>query len=311
MTTANQPEPTENTVIVGGGTMGQGIAAIFLTGGYPVQVVEPKNADIDGQIIECATQRGGAKGDVTILPTLDTVDWTGVSLVVECVPEDLSLKRAVFADLVRLAPPATLLASNSSSFPISAIAQGLETRERMAGLHFFMPAHLVPLVEVISGPDTTPATVEYLCKTMTALAMRPVHVRKDIPGFLANRMQHALMREALSLADRGIASAEDIDAAVQYGFGMRFLGAGPFLQKDIAGLEIHHAAATTIYPDLCNDTAPVPFIADRAAAGDHGIKSGRGFYRWTRDTARETRVRYEVALGKALDILNTSPNKNR
>jgi 3-hydroxybutyryl-CoA dehydrogenase len=133
--------------------------------------------------------------------------------------------------------------------------------------------------------------------------MRPVHVTRDIPGFLANRMQHALMREALSLADRGIASAEDIDTAVQYGFGMRFLGAGPLLQKDIAGLDIHHAAATTIYPDLCNDTAPVPFIAERAARGDHGMKAGRGFYDWTCETIRATRARYETALTDALAVL--------
>ncbi len=255
------------------------------------------------RIADCAARRGGATAPVTVLPALDAVDWAGVGIVVECVPEDLALKRAVFADLVRLAPPDTVLTSNSSGFPISTIAGGLETQGRMAGLHFFMPAHIVPLVEVVSGPETTPATAEALCAAMTALAMRPVHVRRDIPGFLANRMQHALMREALSLADRGIASAGDIDLAVQYGFGMRFLGAGPFLQKDIAGLDIHHAAATTIYPDLCNDTAPAPFIANRVAAGDYGMKSGRGFYDWTAARIASVKTRYEAALVRALAIL--------
>lgn len=290
-------------VVVGGGTMGEGIASVLVAGGWPVQVVEPHATGTPENIAGYAAQRGGAEASVSVLPALDAVEWPGVSLVIECVPERLDIKRAVFADLVRLAPPDSLLTSNSSSFPISDIAAGLETRARMAGLHFFMPAHLVPLVEVVSGPDTAPATAQSLCEIMTALDMRPVHVRKDIPGFLANRMQHALMREALSLAEQGIASAEDIDAAVQYGFGMRFLGAGPLLQKDLAGLEIHHAAATTIYPDLCNDTAPVPFIADRVARGDHGVKSGRGFYRWTAETIRTTRARYEAALTKALAIL--------
>ena len=295
--------PAKAAVILGGGTMGQGIAAVFAAGGWPVQVVEQQGDGAPERIAGCAAQRGAAQAAVTVVPALDAVDWAGVGIVVECVPEDLALKRAVFADLVRMAPPDTLLTSNSSSFPISAIAEGLETRERMAGLHFFMPAHLVPLVEVVSGPDTVPATATTLCNVMIALAMRPVHVRKDIPGFLANRMQHALMREALSLADRGIASAEDIDAAVQYGFGMRFLGAGPFLQKDIAGLDIHHAAATTIYPDLCNDTAPARFIADRAARGDHGMKSGRGFYDWTAERITAVKTRYEAALTGALEIL--------
>ncbi len=306
MTTTRPSVFPVNAVILGGGTMGEGIAAIFAAGGWPVQVVEPHGTEVADRIADCATQRGGAKPAVAVLSSLDAVNWAGVSLVVECVPEDLAIKRAVFADLTRLAPRETLLTSNSSSFPISAIAEGLEMRGRMAGLHFFMPAHLVPLVEVVSGPDTTPETAASLCETMTALAMRPVHVKKDIPGFLANRMQHALMREALSLAERGIASAEDIDAAVQYGFGMRFLGAGPFLQKDIAGLDIHHAAATTIYPDLCNDIVPVPFIAERAVRGDHGMKSGRGFYRWTADTARATRARYEKALVKALAVLGNN-----
>ena len=296
-------------LIAGGGTMGAGIAAIFCAGGWDVQVVEPNvdtAATLSQRVADCLThleQTGNVPG---VLRILKEVDWRDVEIVVECLPEDLGIKQHFFEQVVLLAPAHTILASNSSSFPISAIALELETQHRMAGLHFFMPAHLVPLVEVVSGKATAPDTADVLCEMMTGLGKRPVHVRKDIPGFLANRIQHALMRETLSLAEQGIASPEDIDAAVQFGFGMRFLGAGPFLQKDLAGLDIHHAAGTTIYPDLCNDTAPSAFIADRVATGDFGVKTGKGFYEWDDEKIAKERARYQAALIAALKLVNAS-----
>ncbi len=294
---------TDGALIIGGGTMGCGIAAVFAGGGWPVTVVEPDPArDVAAGVRACLAERE-VSGDCAVVPGLDAVDWARIALVVECVPEALALKRDVFAAVEALARADAIIASNSSSFPVSAIGEGLVTQARMAGLHFFMPAHLVPLVEVISGAATAPETAARLCDVMTALAMRPVHVKKDIPGFLANRMQHALMREALSLADQGIASPEDIDAAVQFGFGMRFMGAGPLLQKDLSGIDIHHAAATTIYPDLCNDTAPCDFMRERLEAGDFGVKTGRGFYAWTADTIAARKARYGASLREALRVL--------
>src|SRR6185436_796217 len=151
-------------------------------------------------------------------------------------------------DLVAAAPREAVLASNSSSFPISDIARGLKTQERMLGLHFFLPAHLVPLVEVIRGKRTREGLAESMAREMRRLGKVPVLVRKDIPGFLANRLQHAMSREALSLIDAGIATPEDIDAAIRYGFGFRFVAAGHCLQRDHAGLDVHAAAAATMYP---------------------------------------------------------------
>jgi len=238
---------TRRALIAGGGTMGAGVTAIFCAGGWTVQVIEPADDTaraLPGKVSECLDHLETTGSTATVVPSMDDVDWSGVEIVIDCLPEDLALKQAFFASLDAVAPADAILTSNSSSFPISAIAEGLETQPRMAGLHFFMPAHLVPLVEVISGEATAPETAAQLCEMMVSLGKRPVHVRKDIPGFLANRIQHALMREAMSLAEQGIASPEDIDAAVQFSFGMRFLGAGPFLQKDLAGLDIHHAAGT-------------------------------------------------------------------
>ncbi len=286
--------------------MGAGIAAIFCAGGWRVQVVEPSPAiaaSLPDRVRNCLSQVGATPNQPDVVAALADCDWQDVAMLVECLPEDLPLKQAFFAEAEALAPADTILASNSSSFPIGEIAAGLATRHRMAGLHFFLPAHLVPLVEVISGEDTAPEIIETLMQTMRTLGKHPVHVRKDISGFLANRIQHAMMREALSLVERGIASPEDVDAAVRLGFGMRFVGAGPLLQKDLAGLDIHHAAATTIYPDLCNDHAPAAALADRVTAGDLGVKTGRGFFEWTEESIAKERTRYEAALATALEIV--------
>jgi 3-hydroxybutyryl-CoA dehydrogenase len=133
----------------------------------------------------------------------------------------------------------------------------------------------------------------------------PVRVKKDIPGFLANRLQHAMMREAFALIDAGLASPEDVDAAVRYGFGLRYLAAGPVLQKDLAGLDIHCAAAATMYPHLANNAAPSTTLTRLVAQGKLGMKSGEGFYKWDAESAARERERYERALLNALEILKS------
>jgi len=139
---------------------------------------------------------------------------------------------------------------------------------------------------------------------MRALGRVPVTVKKDVPGFLVNRIQHAMMRECFSLIERGLATPEDVDAAVRYGFGFRFVAAGPILQKDLAGLDIHCAAAATIYPSLCNDSEPSHVLRERVAAGKFGVKSGEGFYKWGADRAAAEKARYDAALMAALAIFD-------
>lgn len=130
-----------------------------------------------------------------------------------------------------------------------------------------MPAHIIPLVEIVSSVETDPSVAEHVIGIMKVLGKHPVHVKRDIPGFLANRLQHALMREAISLVEKGIDTVEDIDAAVRYGFGFRYAAAGPLLQKDPSGLDVLCAVATSIYPDLCNDEAPSAYLTDKVASG--------------------------------------------
>jgi 3-hydroxybutyryl-CoA dehydrogenase len=223
--------------------------------------------------------------------------------VVEAVPERLDLKRAVFAELDRLVPPGVPVASNASGFRITDISEGCATRGRMANLHFFLPAHLVPGVEVVRGEYTDPAACDRLAEIMAGLGRRVVRVARDVPGFLANRIQHALMREAFHVIDSGLASAEDVDRAVRFCFGFRYVAAGPIMQKELAGLETQLAAAATIYPSLHNGTEPSPTLARLVAEGRLGPKTGHGFWEWTPERAERERARYERALRAAAEVL--------
>ena len=243
------------------------------------------------------------EGNFRIAPQMEDIPWADIEIAVEAVPEKLPIKREVFAKMETLSRPGVPLTSNSSGFPISEIGKNLETRNRMLGLHFFMPAHLAPLVEVVCSEAADPRIAEDVCALMKKIGKKPVLVKKDIPGFLANRIQHALMREALSLVEKGIAAPEDVDDAVRYGFGFRYIAAGPLRQKDLTGVDTQYAAAVTIYPDLCNDTSPSPYIAEKVAAGHLGIKSRRGFYDWTGEEIGRFKENYEKALLKALEIM--------
>jgi len=300
----------QSLVVVGGGTMGRDIAAIFHVAGWRVQVVETDAVArtlLAQRVRESATAIGAAKapGTIEVVPTPEAADWSDAALVIEAVPEKLPVKRTVFAALERLAAPTVPLASNSSSFPISEIGAGLATQARMLGLHFFMPAHLVPAVEVVRGEKTDEAVVQAVTAIMCAVGRKPVQVKRDIPGFLGNRLQHALMREAIALVEQGFASPEDVDTVVRYGFGFRYIAAGPLLQKDHSGIDVHCAAAATMYPHLTNTAEPSPLLRRLVERGEIGMKSPsrKGFYQWSdASIARET-ARYQRALAAALRIL--------
>ncbi len=301
--------PSRSTaLVVGGGTMGADVALVLARAGCRVFVLEL--SDARRRLLPDYFLRGMRDlgypdrfGKLSACATLDEVPWPEIDLVIECIPERLDIKQALFAELVQRARPDVLITSNSSSFPISAIAANLDTAERMLGLHFFMPAHLVPLVEVIRGERSAAAHAETLAAFMRACGMVPVIVKKDLPGFLANRLQHALAREAFAMIDAGVATAEDVDNAVRFGFGFRFLAAGPVLQRDHAGAEVHAAAAATIYPSLSTATEPAKILAGNVAAGKLGMKTGEGFYRWTQESAAAERKRYEDLLRAGLKLI--------
>ncbi len=297
-----------HAAIIGGGNMGADVALTFAAGGWHAHVVELSEATrkkLPDYYAKGLKQIGSnAPLDrFTTHAALEDVPWQDVEIVIECIPEKVELKRKLFKDLERLARRDATLASNSSSFPIGEIGKGLKTQDRMLGLHYFLPAHLVPLVEVVRSKKTKEGLPEQVGELMRALGKVPVQVKKDIPGFLANRMQHALSREAFALLDAGIATAEDIDAAVRFGFGFRFLAAGPCLQRDHAGIEVHTAAAATMYPDLSNTDKPAKALRSRRDRGDLGMKTGKGFFEWDADSIKREKARYEGKLLAGLDLL--------
>lgn len=301
------PEASRNAAVVGGGLMGGDIAVVFSAGGWAAHIIEPcpeTRNELPRRIRnELKKSRKKGAGDFFLYERLEEIPWSKIEIAVEAVPERLEIKRAVFAEMEALSRPEIPLTSNSSAFPITAIGRNLKTRKRMLGLHFFMPAHLAPLVEVVCSEAADPKLAEEVCAWMRGLGKKPVLVKKDIPGFLANRIQHALMREALSLVEKGIATPEDVDDAVRYGFGFRYVAAGPLRQKDLTGVDTQCSAAAAIYPDLCSDKAPSPYLSGKVAAGHLGIKTEKGFYDWSGIEIAEFKEKYEKALMKALKIM--------
>lgn len=309
-------DPIQAVALIGAGTMSTDIAAIFVARGVDVHVVSRPGKNLDtvreriGKSCGQIEGRKGPAGAIHVASDLATLPWQQVGLAIESVTEDLALKQRVFADLERHASSGIPLTSNSSSFPISRIGEGLKTQKRMFGLHFFMPAHLVPLVEVVCSEQTDPALAQRVGWFMETLDCMTVTVKRDIPGFLANRLQHALMREAWSLIDRGIASPADVDKAVRFGFGMRYLAAGPVLQKEHSGLDVNFLASSSVFPDLCNDDRPPPVLAEKVKRGELGMKTGQGFWPWPAERIAAEKSRYAKLLAQALAALRSDTSRD-
>lgn len=298
--------PLTQAVIVGGGRMGADIALVFARGGCRSFILEtsaPRREALPAYFDQAPGGPTPWRQFIAIGTSWSEAPWALTQLAVESVTEDLPAKQAVFAELVRHCGRDTLITSNSSSLPIRAIAEGHATADRMLGWHFFHPANVVPLVEVISGPQSEESCAERLMAFSRQCRLVPIQVHKDVPGFVANRLQHAMAREAYALVDAGIVSAADLDRAVRFGFGFRYLAAGPFLQRDHGGLDVHTAAAAAIFPTLCNDPEVPASVRERVTAGKLGLKTGEGFYQWTPEAAAAERTRYRRVLERALALL--------
>ena len=304
-------------IVIGTGTMGVGIAAGFLAFGANTILLgrDLEKAKLSlSKVEECADSINPAwreSGAQLIAGTIaDWSDWKNTDLIIETISERLELKKAMFSELDQRVPPSIPIGSNSSGFPISDIAQGLPTSYRMFNTHYFMPAHIVPLVEVVLGATSDPQMAEQICSLYRAHGKKPVLVKRDIPGFLANRIQHALMREALSLVQEGIASPDDVDTAVRYSFGFRYAAVGPMTQKEISGWEGMALAAEVIYPSLSIINAPPACVMDLVSTGKTGMSKGAGFREWSPEEAREMKQVYEMRLKAAFEVLKIAPELN-
>ena len=308
----------KSVAVIGTGIMGAGIAAGFIAKNIPVVILGRSKDKADACLDKAITlaKKIGVDGDNATKDEADMKkqqfvgvleewqDWGNFSWVIETVAENLELKQQVFQYLDQVVPENIPIGSNSSGFPISKIAEGLKTAKRMMGAHYFMPAEVVPLVEIVMGQKTAIQFAEQACELYKAIGKKPVLVKKDIPGFLANRIQHALMREALSLVQEGIATPEDIDDAVRYSFGFRYAAVGPMTQKEISGWDGMANAAKEIYPSLSNITALPPKVVQLMADGKTGMKAGEGFRKWTPEEIKTVSDSYSKRLKAAFDVLN-------
>ena len=309
---------TKQVAVIGSGIMAAGIAAGFIAQSIPVVILgrskDKSEACLD-KAITLANKIGlvgeNAKKDAAAIKSgqstgvlEDWTSWDQCQWVIETVAENLALKQKVFHYLDGVVPGNIPIGSNSSGFPISKIAEGLKTANRMMGAHYFMPAEVVPLVEIVMGQNTELSFAQQACELYRSIDKTPVLVKKDIPGFLANRIQHALMREALSLVQEGIATPDDIDDAVRYSFGFRYAAVGPMTQKEISGWDGMANAAREIYPSLSNITTLPAKVEQLMSEGKTGMKAGEGFRKWTPEEIAQVSDSYSRRLKAAFDVLN-------
>ncbi len=302
--------------IVGAGLMGHGIAQVFALKGYKVKLF-----DNDPKVLQSAPEK--IRNNLQTLLELRVAEpqavedclnhlqlcrtltemCSGVELVIEAVNENLNLKKAIFSDLERLTRPQTILCSNTSGISIGLISENLRFKERVVGTHFWNPPHIVPCVEVVKSPFTVDEVFYTVIDLMRRAGKEPVRVLKDVPGFLGNRLQHALWREAISLVEKGIADPEDIDKVVKYGFGLRLAFLGPLETADLAGLDLVYDIHRYLFPDLEDRTTPSNLLKTLVDQKTTGVKAKKGFYHWSDERIRQIIQQRDKALLKITEVI--------
>ena len=281
--------------VVGAGLMGHGIAQVFARAGHDVTITDSFAQTLDKAKSRIAANLRDLGEDESAVERVRVCADLGDAVrdadyVVEAAPEDLALKQKLFAEIEHHARPDTILASNTSVIPITAIMQGLTRRERALGTHWWNPPFLVPLVEVIETQWTSAAAVAWTMQLHQAAGKTPAHVKKDVPGFIGNRLQHALWREAIALVEQGICDAETVDAVVKASFGRRLPVLGPLENADLVGTDLTLAIHTIVLPAIDSRPAPSPYLQKLVADKKLGIKSGEGFRTWSPDKQAATRA---------------------
>ena len=272
--------------VIGAGLMGHGIAQVFALAGHDVRIHDSVMASLDtatSRILANLRDLGDDESAVQrVHPMLQLAAAVReADYVVEAVLEDLPLKQKLFAEIEKHAPLHAILASNTSVIPITKIMEGLRDRSRALGTHWWNPPYLVPLVEVIGTEWTAPAAIEWSIALHKAAGIMPVQVKKDVPGFVGNRLQHALWREAISLVEHGICDAETVDTVIKASFGRRLAVLGPLENADLVGTDLTLAIHRTVLPDIESSPAPSPYLGSLVAEGKLGFKSGEGFRKWS------------------------------
>jgi 3-hydroxybutyryl-CoA dehydrogenase len=292
--------------VIGAGLMGHGIAQVFALAGHKVTITDTfaKNLEtVKTRISANLKDLGDDPSAVDrVTPQADlAVAVRDADYVVEAVLEDLPLKQKLFAEIERHVRADAILASNTSVIPITAIMQGLSQRERAVGTHWWNPPFLVPLVEVIETQWTSPQTVGFTMELHQRAGKKPAHVKKDVPGFIGNRLQHALWREAISLVENGICDAETVDAVIKASFGRRIAVLGPLENADLVGTDLTLAIHETVLPAIDSRPGPSPYLKKLVADGKLGFKSGEGFRKWSTEEQAVLRAKVVAHLKASRD----------
>ena len=292
----------QKIAVIGAGLMGHGIAQIFAVHGHDVTLV-----DLDMKVLESAT--AGIRNNLELMADHDFIapeeidlalarvntttdiekSVDGADFVIEAVVENLEVKQNIFKKLDQLCPPSTILASNTSVISITEIARESVEQKRIVGTHFWNPPHLIPLVEVVPGAETLPETVDVTYDLLLSVGKHPVKVKKDVPGFVANRLQHALWREAISIVENDIADAATVDECIKFGFGLRLPALGPMENSDMVGNDLVLAIHDYILEHIESSPEPSPLLREKVEHGDLGFKSGRGFQSWSEEQIAASR----------------------
>jgi 3-hydroxybutyryl-CoA dehydrogenase len=289
--------------VIGAGLMGHGIAQVFALAGHDVTITDSYRPSLDSAKQRIATNLRDLGDDETAVERVQTAELANAvrdaDFVVEAVVEDLQAKQWIFAEIEGYARPDAILASNTSVIPITKIMESLKRRERALGTHWWNPPYLVPLVEVIGTQWTSPQAIEWTMALHKAAGKQPAHVKKDVPGFIGNRLQHALWREAVSLVEHGICDAETVDTVIKAAFGRRLAVLGPLENADLVGTDLTLAIHKTVLPDIDSRPAPSPYLEQLVAGGKLGFKSGEGFRKWTPEEQAALRSKVMQHLKKA------------
>jgi 3-hydroxybutyryl-CoA dehydrogenase len=290
--------------VLGAGLMGHGIAQVFALAGHAVSIYDPVAASLDQVRARIAANLRDLGDDETAAQRVQPRAVMAEALrdadfVVEAAPEDLRVKRKLFQEAEAHVRPDTILASNTSVIPITAIMQDLRKRSRALGTHWWNPPFLVPLVEVIGTQWTSRAAIDWTMVLHAAAGKKPAHVKKDVPGFIGNRLQHALWREAIALVEQGICDAETVDTVIKAAFGRRLAVLGPLENADLVGTDLTLAIHKTVLPAIDSRPAPSPYLERLVAEGKLGFKSGEGFRKWSLEAQAELRAKVVAHLKKA------------
>jgi len=293
--------------VIGAGLMGHGIAQVFALAGHDVTITDAAAQNLDTVTSRIAANLRDLGQDESavarVTPHASIADAVrDTDYVVEAVSENLPLKQKLFAEIESNVRPDTILASNTSVIPITSIMQGLARRERALGTHWWNPPFLVPLVEVIETQWTSPQTIAWTMALHEAAGKKPAHVKKDVPGFIGNRLQHALWREAISLVERGICDAKTVDDVVKASFGRRLPVLGPLENADLIGTDLTLAIHENVLPAVESRPAASPYLQKLVADKKLGFKSGEGFQKWSADEQKALRAKVMQHLKAMQDL---------